>query len=253
MSLSTNQAWDGSLRAVLDGYGETRRAVSGGWSHTGLWTSHEALVLDYEEPLARQDSLTDKWFLLSTHLPWLGERTRQVGGAHVTFLSGVANSVACKIGPTADPEDVVALCARLDPHRQRGRLTLISRMGMRHVRERLPEIVTAVRRAGHPVVWACNPMHGNTIRTRSGVKTRHLADMADELDGFFQVLRQLGERPGGVHLEVAGAEVTECLGGTRSATEADLGHAYRSLCDPSLNDEQAIVIAETVARLVTSA
>ncbi|KUO15328.1 phospho-2-dehydro-3-deoxyheptonate aldolase [Streptomyces dysideae] len=240
---------DGSLRSLVQGYGQTRWSEGRGWRHTGLWTSHEALLLDYENPLTRRDPVTGEWFLLSTHLPWLGDRTRQVGGAHVEFLAGIANPVACKMGPTAEPDEIVRLCERLDPYRRPGRLTLICRMGARRLRQRLPAIVTAVRRAGHPVVWMSDPMHGNTTVTRAGVKTRHLRDMVDEVTDFFEVLRGMGEWPGGVHLEAAAAEVTECVGGTRVADESALADAYETLCDPRLNNEQLMAMADMVAKL----
>ena len=240
---------DGSLRSILPGYGRTRWSAEAGWQHTGLWTSHETLILDYEEPLTRRDPLTGEWFLLSTHLPWIGDRTRQTDGAHVAFLAGISNPVACKIGPSAGPDDTVRLCERLDPFRRPGRLTLICRMGASRIRERLPALVSAVRRAGHPVVWVCDPMHGNTTTTATGLKTRHLKDMLDEVTGFFEVLRALGEWPGGVHLEMAGTDVTECVGGSRVTDEAGLTQAYHTLCDPRLNDEQALMLADMVAKL----
>jgi 3-deoxy-7-phosphoheptulonate synthase len=240
---------DGSLRSIVPGYGQTRWSEGSGWRHTGLWTSHEALLLDYEEPLTRRDPLTGEWFLLSTHLPWIGDRTRQVDGAHVAFLAGISNPVACKIGPAAEPDDIVRLCERLDPFRRPGRLTLVCRMGASQVRERLPALVSAVRRAGHPVIWVCDPMHGNTTTTAGGLKTRHLKTMVDEVTGFFEVLRGLGEWPGGVHLEMAGGDVTECLDGSRLTDEAHLTEAYHTLCDPRLNDEQALTLADMVAKL----
>ncbi|WP_226967237.1 3-deoxy-7-phosphoheptulonate synthase class II [Streptomyces phaeolivaceus] len=246
---SEEAAPDGSLRSLVHGYGQTRWTEDRGWRHTGLWTSHEALLLDYESPLTRQDPVTGEWFLLSTHLPWIGDRTRQLGDAHVEFLAGIANPVAVKIGPSAEPADIVRLCERLDPYRRPGRLTLICRLGARELRGRLPALVTAVRGAGHPVVWMSDPMHGNTTATGTGVKTRHLKDMLDEVTDFFEVLRGMGEWPGGVHLEAAAAEVTECVGGTRVTCEAELGAAYESLCDPRLNNEQLTTLADMVAKL----
>jgi 3-deoxy-7-phosphoheptulonate synthase len=231
-------------------YGRTV-ARDGFWRHNGLWTSHEALILDYEEPLTRRDPDTGRWLLASTHLPWVGYRTNHADAAHVEFLSGIANPVACKVGPDTDIDELLRTCARLDPDRVPGRLTLISRQGNKHVRERLPEVVRAVRRAGHPVVWMCDPMHGNTVKTPFGLKTRYYDNIADELRGFFDVLGDLGEWPGGVHLEVAADDVTECVGGTTRL--ADLPSAYRSLCDPRLNDEQSLRLAGEIKELLTSA
>lgn len=231
-------------------YGHTVEQ-DGFWRHKGLWTSHEALILDYEEPLTRRDPDTGRWLLASTHLPWVGYRTNHADAAHVEFLSGIANPVACKVGPDTDLDELLRTCARLDPGRVPGRLTLISRQGAKNVRERLPEVVRAVRRAGHPVVWMCDPMHGNTVKTPFGLKTRYYDNIADELRGFFDVLGDLGEWPGGVHLEVAADDVTECVGGTTRL--ADLPSAYRSLCDPRLNDEQSLRLAGEIKELLTSA
>jgi 3-deoxy-7-phosphoheptulonate synthase len=232
-------------------YGQTT-GQGGYWHHNGLWTSHEALILDYEEPLTRRDEATGRWYLTSTHLPWVGYRTNNADAAHVAFLSGVANPIACKVGPNTDPAELIRTCARLDPDRIPGRLTLISRQGNMMVRERLPQFVRAVRAAGHPVVWMCDPMHGNTVKTLFGLKTRYYDDIVDELRGFFDVLLELGEWPGGVHLEVAADDVTECVGGGGPAL-ADLPSAYRSLCDPRLNDEQSLRFAAEIADLLTAA
>jgi 3-deoxy-7-phosphoheptulonate synthase len=213
---------------------------------SGLWTSHEALLLDYEEALVRTDPETDEWYLSSTHFPWIGDRTRQTGGAHVEFLAGVANPVACKIGPAAQPATVVELCARLDPHRLPGRLTLICRFGADLVRGRLPQLAKAVRQAGYPVVWLCDPMHGNTYRTHGGVKTRRLTDIASEITACREILAGMGEWLGGLHLEVAGGDVTECVG-EDVASENDLARRYTSLCDPRLNDNQAMSLVNLLS------
>jgi 3-deoxy-7-phosphoheptulonate synthase len=239
------------LSSTVDSYGQTSRNDDG-WVHNGLWTSHEALVLDYEEPLTRRDEDTGEWFLTSTHLPWVGARTNQPDGAHVMFLSGVANPIACKVGPDTDPAQLVQLCARLDPERTPGRLTLISRQGAGVIRDRLPQLVEAVRRAGHPVIWVCDPMHGNTVKTSSGLKTRHYEDIVDELRGFFAVMAAQSQWPGGVHLEVAADDVTECVGGG-GPDLSELPTAYRSLCDPRLNDVQALSLAREIADLLTTA
>ncbi|ASW58002.1 phospho-2-dehydro-3-deoxyheptonate aldolase [Plantactinospora sp. KBS50] len=224
----------------------------GAWRHRGLWTSHEALVLDYEEPLTRRDEQTGRWYLASTHLPWIGYRTGAPDGAHVSFLAGVANPVACKVGPETDPEDLVRTCERLDPLGVPGRLTLISRQGAALVRDRLPRLVAAVRRAGRPVTWMCDPMHGNTVRADGGRKTRHYGDIVDELRGFFAVLARFGQWPGGVQLEVAAEPVAECRGGP-GAEPADPDLGYRSLCDPRLNDAQSLGLAATIADLLAAA
>ncbi|WP_083976142.1 3-deoxy-7-phosphoheptulonate synthase [Kitasatospora azatica] len=242
-------AWDGTLRSVLKGYGQTVPTAEG-WRRTGLWTSHEALVLDYEQALVRRDPHTGEHYLLSTHLPWIGERTRRPDGAHLAFLAQVANPVACKIGPGTGVEDLLELCHRLDPHRRPGRLSLITRFGAQLVRDRLPALQRAVRAAGHTVVWVCDPMHGNTVTTAGGIKTRLMSDILAELTGFFEVLHRAGQRPGGVHLEIAGDAVTECLGQGGPSTEEGLTRAYRTLCDPRLNNNQALVTAQTVAELL---
>ncbi len=240
-----------SLATEVLSYGQTGQRDNS-WVHNGLWTSHEALVLDYEEPLTRQDQQTGEWFLASTHLPWIGARTNDADGAHVMFLSGVANPVACKVGPDTEPAELLRVCARLDPGRTPGRLTLISRQGDSLIRDRLPRLVRAVREAGHPVLWMCDPMHGNTVKTPSGFKTRHYDDIVGELRGFFEVMTGLSQWPGGVHLEVAADDVTECVGGGGPAV-SDVPVAYRSLCDPRLNDVQALALAREVADLLSTA
>ncbi|MET9961913.1 3-deoxy-7-phosphoheptulonate synthase [Streptomyces sp. NPDC006326] len=211
----------------------------------GPWASHEALVMDYESPLVRRDPDTGLPYLASTHFPWIGERTRQPGLAHVEFLASVANPVGCKIGPSATPEEVVRLCRILDPHRLPGRLTLILRMGVQSAERAIGPIADAVSREGHPVVWLCDPMHGNTVQTASGIKTRHLADAIGEAAAFRQVLEEHGLHAGGVHLETATAEVTECLGGPVSR-EQMLTERYETLCDPRLNPRQARELIDAV-------
>jgi 3-deoxy-7-phosphoheptulonate synthase len=234
-----------TARMVLDRLHQLDAATGQG----RLWASHEALVVDYEEPLTRFDPVSGEWFAGSTHLPWIGERTRQPDWAHVSLLSAVANPVACKVGPGIRDEDLLGLCARLDPHRRPGRLTLVARLGARRVRERLPELIDVTRRAGHPVTWVCDPMHGNTVVTSDGLKTRHTKDVRDELTGFFEVLGRAGQWPGGVHLEVTGDRVTECVGPGGPDGEGALASGYRSLCDPRLNGTQAMHMAEAVADL----
>jgi 3-deoxy-7-phosphoheptulonate synthase len=229
---------------LLRRLGRTGMAMPTGDAELALWTSHEALVLDYEEPFLRCDPTTGAWLLTSTHLPWIGVRTGDRDGAHVALLAGVANPVGYKVGPATTPDELVAVCQRLDPDRQPGRLVLIGRLGAERVTDRLPALVEAVRDAGHPAVWLCDPMHGNTVVTSSGRKTRHLSAIVAELTGFFSVLRQTGGWPGGVHLETTAEHVTECLG-----SEADLAGRYTTACDPRLNPEQTDEIAGHVARL----
>jgi 3-deoxy-7-phosphoheptulonate synthase len=215
-----------------------------------FFTSHEALLLGYEEALTRQDSLTDDWYDCSAHLVWVGERTRQPDGAHVEFLRGVHNPVGVKLGPTATPEEAVELCGLLDPERTPGRLLLISRMGADRVEELLPPLVRAVRAAGHPVVWECDPMHGNTFVSPSGRKTRDFAAIMSEIRSFFAVHRAEGSWPGGVHIELTGDNVTECLGGTDEI--ADLDERYETTCDPRLNARQSLDLAFQLAELLRS-
>jgi 3-deoxy-7-phosphoheptulonate synthase len=215
-----------------------------------FFTSHEALVLGYEEALTRQDSLTGDWYDCSAHMIWIGERTRQVDGAHVEFFRGVRNPIGCKLGPTATPDEVLELCAVLDPDRTPGRLTLISRMGADHVEDGLRPLLRAVRDAGHPVVWACDPMHGNTFTSESGRKTRHLEDVLREVAGFFAAHRAEGTWPGGIHVELTGDDVTECLGGAEEVLDAHLDTRYETMCDPRLNARQSLDLAFRVAELL---
>jgi 3-deoxy-7-phosphoheptulonate synthase len=213
-----------------------------------FWTSHDALLLGYEEALTRKDSLTGDWYDCSAHLLWVGDRTRQLDGAHIEFLRGVHNPIGAKLGPSAEPTEVVALCERLNPERIGGRLTLISRLGVSRIEELLPALVRAVRDAGHPVVWACDPMHGNTFTDASGRKTRHFEDVMAEIRSFFAVHRAEGTWPGGVHIELTGDDVTECLGGSEEVL--DLDQRYETACDPRLNARQSLDLAYRVAELL---
>jgi len=215
-----------------------------------FFTSHEALLLGYEEALTRRDSLTDDWYDCSAHLLWIGERTRQLDGAHVEFLSGVGNPVGVKLGPTISPDDVLALCDTLNPARQPGRLTLVSRMGATKIGTQLPPILRAVTAAGHPVVWACDPMHGNTFQHASGYKTRRFDDVMAELRGFFSACDTAGVWPGGVHIELTGEDVTECLGGSTEVLGDQLEQRYETMCDPRLNARQSLDLAFQVAELL---
>jgi len=218
-----------------------------------VWTSHEALLLDYEEPLVRRDSTTGDWYACSAHFLWVGERTRQLDGAHVEFLAGVENPVGVKVGAAATPDELVGLCERLNPHRVPGRLTLVTRFGADRVRDLLPPLLRAVRETGIPVLWACDPMHANTFVTPSGHKTRRFDDVLREIEGFFGAHREVGSWPGGVHLEITGENVTECLGGSEEVLEEQLDHRYETLCDPRLNARQSLDLAFRVAELMRAA
>jgi 3-deoxy-7-phosphoheptulonate synthase len=215
-----------------------------------VWTSHEGLLLEYEEALTRTDSLTGQPYDCSAHMLWIGERTRDVEGAHVEFFAGVRNPIGVKLGPTATPEAAIALAERLNPERIPGRLTFITRMGAERVREALPPLLRGVREAEHPVVWACDPMHANLMRTASGMKTRHFDAIMAELEGFFAAHREVGTWPGGVHLEFTGEDVTECLGGSEAVLEEHLDNRYETLCDPRLNGRQSLDLAFRVAELM---
>ncbi|MDQ1423722.1 MAG: 3-deoxy-7-phosphoheptulonate synthase, partial [Acidimicrobiaceae bacterium] len=215
-----------------------------------VYTSHESLILGYEEALTRQDSLTGEWYDCSAHMLWIGERTRQPEGAHVEFLRGVGNPLGCKIGPDATPADVLAICHALNPNRVPGRLTLISRMGASLIEEGLRPLIAAVRDAGHPVVWACDPMHGNTFTSASGRKTRHFEDICAEIEGFVLAHRAEGTWPGGIHIELTGDDVTECLGGVEAVLDSQLDDRYETMCDPRLNARQSLDLAFRVAELV---
>jgi 3-deoxy-7-phosphoheptulonate synthase len=215
-----------------------------------LFASHEALLLDYEAALTRTPAEGGSPYDLSGHLVWVGERTRALDGAHVAFAAGIANPIGVKLGPTTSPEDAAALVERLDPDREPGRLCLIARMGAGKVRDLLPPIVEKVTATGARVVWVCDPMHGNTIVSPSGYKTRHFDDVVDEVRGFFAVHRQLGTYPGGVHVELTGDDVTECLGGGQRLDHADLAGRYETACDPRLNTGQSLELAFLVAEML---
>ncbi len=214
---------------------------------TELYTSHDAMLLNYEEPLARQDSLTGDWYGCSAHLPWIGERTRQADGAHVAFLRGVANPLGLKCGPAMTPNEVLRLIDLLNPQNEPGRLTLITRVGADRVGDVLPPLIRAVQREGRCVVWACDPMHGNTVATASGRKTRPFERIMRELSDCFAVHRAEGSRLGGMHIEMTGKDVTECTGGAQQIDEATLEDRYHTHCDPRLNGSQALELAFLVA------
>lgn len=215
-----------------------------------FYTSHEALVLGYESALTRIDSLTGEHYDCSAHMVWIGERTRALDGAHVEFFRGIANPIGCKLGPTATVEETLALCEVLDPDRTPGRLTLITRIGAERIAEVLPPLIEAVRSAGHPVVWSCDPMHANTFTSPSGRKTRHFDQILGELREFFAVHRSLDSWPGGVHVELTGDDVTECLGGAENLADDQLDLRYETMCDPRLNGRQSLDLAFGVADLL---
>lgn len=215
-----------------------------------FYTSHEALLLNYEEALTRRDSITGDWYDCSAHMLWIGERTRALDGAHVEFLRGVENPLGCKIGPTAEISEVLGICEALNPDRLPGRLTLITRMGAERVSDSLPPLLAAVRDAGHSVVWACDPMHGNTYTSESGRKTRHFDSVLGEISGFFAAHRSEGTWAGGIHVELTGDSVTECVGGGDGLEEEALDEAYETMCDPRLNGRQSVDLAFRVAELL---
>ncbi len=214
---------------------------------TEFYTSHECLLLPYEQALTRIDSTTGDWYGCSANFLWIGDRTRQVDGAHVEFLRGVRNPIGIKVGPSTPAEDLLRLIDILHPDDEPGRLTLISRMGAEKVRSHLPPLLRAVRRHGRKIVWLCDPMHGNTISTAQKVKTRNFDSILAEVRGFFDVFAEEGLRPGGVHVEMTGQPVTECVGGAHKLTEADLSERYETFCDPRLNAEQSLELAFLVA------
>ncbi|MEM8775469.1 MAG: 3-deoxy-7-phosphoheptulonate synthase class II [Pseudomonadota bacterium] len=217
-----------------------------------FYTSHESLLLEYEEALCRRDSITGNWLAGSGHMLWIGDRTRQPDGAHVDFLSGVLNPIGLKCGPTLEASDLKVLCTKLNPENEPGRLSLIARFGAGKVAEHLPRLVKAVREEGANVTWVCDPMHGNTIKSSTGYKTRPFDAVLREVQEFFAVHRAEGTIPGGVHFEMTGQDVTECTGGVRAVTEEDLSDRYHTACDPRLNASQSLELAFLVAGELTS-
>ncbi|GGO23527.1 3-deoxy-7-phosphoheptulonate synthase class II [Microbispora bryophytorum] len=215
-----------------------------------FYASHEALILDYESALTRTDSRTGRLYDVSAHMVWIGERTRQLDHGHVAFAAEIRNPIGVKLGPSSTPEEALALIDRLDPEREPGRLTFITRMGARAVRDRLPELVEKVTAEGAQVVWVCDPMHGNTFEAASGHKTRRFDDVLDEVRGFFEVHRALGTHPGGIHVELTGDDVTECLGGGDEILVDHLHRRYETACDPRLNRSQSLELAFLVAEML---
>ncbi len=226
-----------------------------------IYASHEALVLDYERAMLRMDAgdsvdpsessgYAPRLYDLSAHYVWIGERTRQLDGAHVAFAEVISNPIGIKIGPTTSPELAVEYVERLDPNNEPGRLTLVSRMGNHKVRDVLPPIIEKVQASGHRVIWQCDPMHGNTHESSTGYKTRHFDRIVDEVQGFFEVHRALGTHPGGMHVEITGENVTECLGGAQDISDTDLAGRYETACDPRLNTQQSLELAFLVAEML---
>jgi len=215
-----------------------------------FYSSHEALILEYEKSLTRTDSRTGNPYDVSAHFLWIGERTRQLDGAHVDFASKITNPIGVKLGPKSTVDDALRLIDRLDPNREPGRLTFITRMGAGKIRESLPALVDGVTKSGAQVLWVCDPMHGNTFETATGYKTRQFDDVMDEVKGFFEVHKSLGTHPGGIHIELTGDDVTECLGGGEKISESDLASRYESACDPRLNHSQSLELAFLVAEML---
>ena len=215
-----------------------------------LYASHEALILEYEKALTRIDSRTGLAYDVSGHFLWVGERTRQLDGAHLDFASKIHNPIGVKLGPKSTGEDALALIEKLNPMNEAGRLTFITRMGAGLIREKLPEVVSTVTKSGAQVLWVCDPMHGNTYEAPSGYKTRRFDDVMEEVRGFFEVHRALGTHPGGIHIELTGDDVTECVGGGEQISEEDLSHRYETACDPRLNHTQSLELSFLVAEML---
>lgn len=217
-----------------------------------FYASHEALLLDYEKPLTRVDSRTGNLYDVSGHFVWIGERTRDLDGAHLDFAARIHNPVGIKLGPKTTPEVLLQVMQTLDPHKTPGRLTLISRMGAGAIRDVMPALVEVVKQSGHPALWVCDPMHGNTREAASGHKTRLFDDVLDEVRGFFEVHKAAGTHPGGIHIELTGDDVTECLGGVSGVSESDLPFRYETACDPRLNRVQSLDLAFHVAEMLAA-
>jgi 3-deoxy-7-phosphoheptulonate synthase len=249
----------GEYMRMVESIGESIRFMEtlGGGTLTDInrvdfFTSHEGLHLLYEQAQTRQVPRRAGWYNLTTHFPWLGNRTRSLDGAHIEYFRGIRNPIGVKVGGKMEPDEVLALCQVLNPDNEPGRLTLIGRFGAGAVEKQLPPLVDAVRRAGHNVLWCSDPMHGNNETTASGIKTRRFEKILEELEKSFAILREGGAELGGVHFELTGETVTECLGGASGVTEADLTRAYRTQVDPRLNYEQALEMAMRMARLMAA-
>lgn len=221
-------------------------------NQASFFTSHEALLLGYEEALTRQDSITGNWYDCSAHMVWIGDRTRQLDGAHVEFLSGVHNPIGLKIGPNHDIDTIKKLIEKLNPENEAGRLTFITRFGAKDVEKYLPQLIREVKREGAKVVWSCDPMHGNTYTAETGHKTRNFNDILQEIQCFFEIHWAEGSIPGGVHFELTGENVTECTGGGRNILDRNLQENYLTNCDPRLNAEQSLELAFQIAEMIRS-
>jgi 3-deoxy-7-phosphoheptulonate synthase len=214
---------------------------------TSFFTSHEALLLNYEESMTRVDSISGDWYDTSAHMLWIGDRTRQLDGAHIEYLKGVHNPVGCKIGPTIETDELIRLIDAMNPKNEAGRLTLIVRMGPDNVAKMLPNLIRKVKAEGRHVVWSCDPMHANTVKSDSGFKTRHFDEILREVQAFFEVHKGEGTHAGGVHFEMTGKDVTECVGGGQEIQESDLSERYHTHCDPRLNATQSLELAFLLA------
>ncbi|GAA3613916.1 3-deoxy-7-phosphoheptulonate synthase class II [Marihabitans asiaticum] len=220
---------------------------------TEFWSAHEALLLDYERPLVRVDSRSGELYSTSGHFLWVGERTRQLDHAHLDFVSKIRNPIGMKVSDKADTDELLRVIDLLDPQREPGRLTFITRMGAGKIREALPPILEAVSRSGASVAWICDPMHGNTFESASGYKTRDFDDVVEEVRGFFDAHREVGTVPGGIHVELTGNDVTECLGGAERILDGDLNRRYETVCDPRLNHQQSLELAFLTAEMLAQA
>ena len=219
---------------------------------TDFYTSHEALLLGYEQALTRKDSTSGLWYGTSAHFLWIGDRTRQLDGAHVEFLSGLDNPIGIKVGPSMDPEELVKITDKLNPKNEPGRITLIVRMGAENIQKHLPKLIKKILVEGRNVVWVSDPMHGNTLKASNGYKTRKLDDIILEVENFFSCHSSEGTYPGGVHFEMTGQDVTECLGGDQEISEEDLSSRYHTFCDPRLNAKQALELSFLIADILKS-
>jgi len=217
---------------------------------TDFFTSHEALLLPYEEALTRIDSTTGKWYDVSAHMLWVGDRTRQADGAHIEFVKGIGNPIGIKVGPSINIDELLTIIDIVNPDNTAGRITLICRMGADKIISKLPNLLKRVKNEGKKVVWTCDPMHGNTIKSSSGYKTRPLTSIISEIQQFFQIHRSIGTYPGGVHLEMTGQDVTECMGGLQKITDSDLKNRYHTYCDPRLNASQSLELAFLLAEFL---
>ena len=212
-------------------------------NETDFYTSHEALLLPYEEALTRVDSITGQWYDVSAHMLWVGDRTRQIDGAHIEFVRGIQNPIGLKVGPTTDIDELIKIIEIVNPDNVAGRITLICRMGADKISSILPNLIKKIKKTKYNIVWACDPMHGNTIKASSGYKTRPLVKIISEIQQFFMIHRDEGTYPGGIHLEMTGQNVTECIGGIKEITESDLQSRYHTYCDPRLNASQSLELA----------